>query len=105
MGVCAVGGLNRQRETPQEAGRRGGTSMPLSREDVLDVCEVAVCGGIGIPVVGSRAPGTCTYRCVRPVLVLLYLNLPQVPLTSTAEVSQLTVQSRPGHTLSPGPFR
>ena len=52
-----------------------------------------MCGGIGIPVASSRAPGTCTYRCVRPVLVLLYLNLPQVPLASKAGVSQVPART------------
>lgn len=32
-------------------------STPLSCENVLDVCEAVGCGGIGIPMASSHAPG------------------------------------------------
>ncbi len=65
----------------------GGTSMPLSRENILDTCKAARYSGIGTPLAGSRA--LRMYRYVRLILMSFY-NLPQALPAAMASVSQPT---------------
>jgi len=78
---------NAGRKHLKKQAAMGGTSMPLSRENILDTCKAARYSGIGTPLAGSRA--LRMYRYVRLILMSFY-NLPQALPAAMASVSQPT---------------
>ena len=84
----------------------GGTSMPLSRENILDTCKAARYSGIGTPLAGSRA--LRMYRCVRLILMSLRPCATTCPRRSrrpwpASPSLPPPASSRSGHPSRPGP--